>query len=337
MIDKRSENKTESRRIMYREALNEALREEMKQDPTVFIMGEGIAERGGSYKVTVGLLKEFGPKRVIDTPIAEASFTGAGVGAAITGMRPVIEILFVDFSMLTMDQVVNQAAKYKFMTGGTGRVPLVIRTQGGVGNGLAAQHSQSLEALFYHIPGLRVVVPSTPYDAKGLLKTAIRTDNPVVFMEHKLLYMTKGDVPEAEYLIEFGKGDIKRTGKDVTLITWSNMVPRSLSAAEKLAQEGIDVEVVDPRTLVPLDKELMLDSVKKTEHVVIVQEAVRRGGVASDITSIIQEEAFDYLDAPIEIVAGKNTPIPFNLTLESASVPQENDIIQAVKKNVNAD
>jgi acetoin:2,6-dichlorophenolindophenol oxidoreductase subunit beta len=328
--------KTKRRRIKYREALNEALKEEMRRDTGVFLMGEGIAERGGSYKVTVGLLDEFGAKRVIDTPLAEASFTGVGVGAAITGMRPVVEILFVDFSMLIMDQMVNQAAKYKFMTGGAGRVPLVLRTQGGVGNGLAAQHSQSLEALFYHIPGLKLAVPSTPFDAKGLLKSAIRLDDPVVFMEHKHLYMHEGEVPEEDYLIEFGRGDIKRRGDDVTIIAWLNMVPRALAAAEKLAGEGIEVEVVDPRTLVPLDTELILESVRKTEHVVIVQEAVRRGGVASDIASIIQKEAFDYLDAPIEVVAGKNTPIPFNLNLESICVPSEEDIIEAAKCTLEA-
>lgn len=322
----------QKRNIMYREALNEALREEMRRDPSVFVMGVGIAERGGSYKVTAGLLEEFGGKRVIDTPIAEASFTGLGVGAAITGMRPVVEILFIDFTLLTLDQVINQAAKYKFMTGDTRSVPLVLRTQGGVGNGLAAQHSQSLEALFYHIPGLKLVMPSTPYDAKGLLKSAIRCDDPVIFIEHKLLYMNEGEVPEDDYCIELGKGDIKRSGKDVTLIAWSNMVPRSLSAAQKLAEDGIDVEVIDPRTLVPLDKELILESVRKTEHVVIVQEAVRRGGIASDIASIIQAEAFDYLDAPIEIIAGMNTPIPFNLILESACIPQETDIVESVKK-----
>ena len=322
------------RNIMYRQGLKEALLEEMTRDESVFIMGEGIAERGGSYKVTDGLLAEFGPKRIIDTPIAEASFTGAGVGAAITGMRPVVEILFVDFTLLILDQLINQAAKLKFMTGGQCDVPMVLRTQGGAGNGLAAQHSQSLEAIFYHIPGLKVVVPSTPYDAKGLLKSAIRSNDPVVFLEHKLLYMTKGEIPSEEYLIEFGKGDIKRPGRDVTLIAWSNMIPRSLAAAEKLSAEGIDVEVVDPRTLVPLDKELILESVRKTEHVVIVQEAVRRGGVASDIASIIQQEAFDYLDGPIEIVAGMNTPIPFNRKLEQRCIPQEEDIINAVKRAV---
>jgi pyruvate dehydrogenase E1 component beta subunit len=321
---------------MYREALNEALKLEMRRDPTVFIMGEGIGQRGGSYKVTVGLLDEFGPKRVIDTPISEASFTGAGVGAAITGMRPIVEILFVDFTSLIIDQIANQAAKYKFMTGGKGKVPLVLRTQGGVGKGLAAQHSQSLEALFYHIPGLKVIMPSTPYDAKGLLTSAIRYDDPVVFIEHKLLYMTQGEVPEGEYAIEIGKGEVKREGSDATLVAWSGMIPKALEAAEKLAEDGIDVEVVDPRTLVPMDRGLIIESVKKTEHVIIAQEAVRRGGVASDIASFIQEEAFDYLDAPIEIVAGKNTPIPFSSVLEQASIPQEQDIMDAIKHTVYA-
>ena len=317
-----------------REALNEALREELTSDPDVFCMGVGIGARGGSYKVTENLLNEFGPKRVIDAPISEASFTGLGVGAAITGMRPVVEVLFIDFTLLVLDQIVNQAAKYRFMTGGVGRVPMVLRTQGGVGNGLAAQHSQSLEAIYYHIPGLKLVMPSTPYDAKGLLKAAIRDDDPVIFLEHKLLYMTKGDVPEDEYTVELGKADVKREGKDVTVVAWSNMVGRSLAAAEKLAAEGIDVEVIDPRTLVPLDKDAILESVRKTSRLVIAQEAIRRGGVASDIASMVQAEAFDYLDAPIGICAGKNTAIPFNLQLESACVPQEADIIEAVRQVV---
>ncbi len=323
--------KPEGRKIMYREALNEALHEEMARDSNVFLMGEGIAARGGSYKVTVGLMKKFGKARVIDTPISENGFTGMGVGAALTGMKPVVEILFIDFSMLILDQIINQAAKFKFMSGGSGKVPLVLRTQGGVGNGLAAQHSQSLEAIFYHIPGLRVVMPSTPYDAKGLLKTAIQADDPVIFIEHKLLYMNEGHVPKEEYNIPFGQGDIKREGKDITIIAWSNMVQRSLEAAEILAKDGIEAEVLDPRTLVPLDCELILQSVRKTEHVVIAQEAVRRGGVASDIASIIQEEAFDYLDAPIRIVAGKNTPVPFNLNLEKIVIPCTGDIVKAAK------
>lgn len=322
------------RQIMYREALNEALREEMLRDRTVFLLGGGIGQRGGSYKVTVDLLNEFGPRRVIDAPIAEASFTGAGVGAAITGMRPVVEILFVDFTSLIIDQIVNQAAKYRFMSGGKGRVPMVLRTQGGSGNGLAAQHSQSLEAWYYHVPGLKLVMPSTPYDAKGLLKSAIRDDDPVIFIEHKLLYMRKGFVPETEYTIELGRADVKRPGQDLTIIAWSGMVPKALAAAEELAADDIDVEVIDLRTLVPLDIESILESVRKTERCLIVQEAVRRGGVASDIASIIQEEAFDYLDAPIKILAGHNTPIPFNLNLEKASVPQQDDIVAAVKQLV---
>jgi pyruvate dehydrogenase E1 component beta subunit len=331
-----SKEKT-GREIMYREALNEALREELLRDKTVFVMGGGIGQRGGSYKVTAGLLDEFGPNRIIDTPISEASFTGAGVGAAITGMRPVVEILFIDFTSLIVDQIVNQAAKYRFMSGDKGRVPMVLRTQGGSGNGLAAQHSQSLEAWYYHIPGLKVVMPSTPYDAKGLLKSAIRDDDPVIFIEHKLLYMTKGFVRKGEYTIELGVGNIRRPGEDVTIVAWSNMVGRALSAADKLVAQGIKAEVIDPRTLVPLDKGLILESVRKTEHLVIVQEAVRRGGVASDIASIVQEEVFDSLDAPIEIVAGKNTPIPFNVHLEKASVPQEKEIIEAVQKSLNVE
>ncbi len=327
---------TDRNLVSYCVALNEALAEEMRRDPAVFIMGAGVAERGGSFKVTRGLLAEFGKRRVIDTPLCEASFTGAGIGAALTGMRPVVEILFIDFAMLVMDQIVNQAAKVRFMTGEQCRVPLVLRTQGGAGNGLAAHHSQSLEALFYHIPGLKVVMPSTPADAKGLLKSSIRDDSPVIFIEHKLLYMAKGPVPDTDnFLIPLGQGDIKRAGRDITLIAWSNMVPRSLAAARKLATEGIEVEVVDPRSLVPLDKELMLESVRRTEHVVIVQEAVRRGGVASDLASIIQAEAFDYLDAPIEILAGLNTPVPFSASLENACVPQEDDIIRAVKRVLN--
>lgn len=325
--------KTNTKTMMYREALNEALKEEFRRDSKVFIMGEGIAERGGSYKVTQGMLEEFGPARVFDTPLAEPAFTGLGVGAAITGMRPIVEILFVDFTTLIMDQIINQAAKYNFMTGDRGRVPMVLRTQGGAGNGLAAQHSQSLEALFYHIPGLKLVMPSSPADAKGLLKSAVRDDDLVIFLEHKQLYMNKGEVPQdADYIIPLGKGDIKREGTDLTIVAWSHMVTKSLEAAEKLKEEGISVEVVDPRSLVPLDKELILNSVKKTGNVLIVQEAVRRGGVASDISSIIQEEAFEYLDTPVTILAGINTPMPFNLKLESFCVPQVDTIIESAKK-----
>jgi pyruvate/2-oxoglutarate/acetoin dehydrogenase E1 component len=321
-----------SREIMYRDALREAIDEEMARDSTVFIIGEGIAERGGSYKVTEGLLAKYGPKRVRDTPIAEAGMIGVGVGAAIAGARPIVEILYVDFAMLGMDMLVNQAAKFRLMTGGDGRVPFVMRTQGGTGGGVAAQHSQSLEALFYHIPGLKVVMPSTPADAKGLLKYALRQQDPVMFLEHKHLYMTKGMVPDGEHIIEFGKADIKRPGQDVTIIAWSNMIPKALEAASQLAEQGIDAEVLDPRTLVPLDRAAILASVAKTNRVVIAQEAVRRGGVASDIASIIQEEAFYQLDAPIEIVAGLNIPVPFNLELEKASVPQVPSIVAAARR-----
>jgi pyruvate dehydrogenase E1 component beta subunit len=280
-------------------------------------------------------LEEFGHSRIIDTPMAEASITGVSVGAALTGMRPVLEILFVDFTLLILDQMVNQAAKANFMFGGTTPVPMVLRTQGGVGNGVAAQHSQSLEELYYHIPGLKLVIPSTGRDARGLMRSAIRDEDPVVYMEHKLLYPIPSNASEKEeIIIPLGKGDIKRPGKDITIIAWSRMVHESLAAAEELAKEGIDAEVIDPRSLVPLDKEMILESVKKTEHVIIVQEAVRRGGVASDIASIIQEEAFDYLDAPIEIVAGLNTPIPFNVTLEQMCIPHVSNIVEAAKRSL---
>ncbi len=324
------------REMMYRDALREALDEEMARSPEVFIIGEGIAERGGSYKVTEGLLAKYGKLRVRDTPISEASMIGAGVGAAIAGARPIVEILYIDFAMLGMDQIVNQAAKFRLMTGGDGRVPFIMRTQGGTGGGVAAQHSQSLEALFYHIPGLKVVMPSVPADAKGLLKYALRQDDPVMFLEHKHLYMTKGEVPDGEHVVEFGIADVKKPGRDVTVIAWSNMVLRTLQAARELEDEGISAEVIDPRTLVPLDLPTILTSVAKTNRVVIVQEAVRRGGVASDIAASIQAEAFYDLDAPIEIVAGLNIPVPFNLELEKASVPQVDTIKAAIRKVASA-
>ena len=317
--------------LMYREALNQALFEEMRRDPLVFTMGEGIAERGGSYKVTVGLLDEFGPERVFDTPIAEASFTGMAVGAALVGTRPVVEILFVDFTTLIMDQIINQGAKYEFMSGGQGKVPMVLRTQGGAGNGLAGQHSQSLEALFYHIPGLKVVMPATPYDAKGLLKASIRDDEPVIFIEHKLLYMTKGEVPEDEYIVPLGKADVKRTGKDITLITYSHMTLKCLEAAEVLAKEGIDAEVVDLRTLTPLDKDTVLESARKTGRVIVAHEACKRGGVGGDIAAMISEEVYDYLDAPVTRICGKNTTIPYNLGLERVCVPTVEDIVAGAR------
>jgi pyruvate/2-oxoglutarate/acetoin dehydrogenase E1 component len=320
-------------RMKYRDALRAALHEEMTGDSTVFCIGEGIGERGGSYKVTEGLIAEFGPGRVMDTPLSEAGFVGVGVGAAIGGQRPVVEMLFVDFLLLAMDQVVNQAAKYRFMSGGEGRVPLVVRTQGGAGNSLAAQHSQSLEALYYHIPGLKVVMPATPRDAKGLLKAAIRDDDPVIFIEHKLLYMTEGEVPDdvEDFVIPLGQAEIKRPGTDVTLVTWSHMVLKSLQAAEELAADGISIEVIDLRTLVPMDVECVLQSVRRTGRLVVAQEAIKRGGVGSDVAAIVAEQAFDSLRAPIIRVAGLNTPVPFNLALEKATVPQVADIVAGVR------
>ena len=320
--------------LMYREALNQALAEEMRRDPLVFMMGEGIAERGGSYKVTEGLFKEFGPERVMDTPISEASFTGCGVGAALVGTRPVVEILFIDFTGLIMDQIINQAAKYEFMSGGQGKVPMVLRTQGGAGNGLAGQHSQSLEALFYHIPGLKVVMPATPYDAKGLLKASIRDDDPTIFIEHKLLYTTKGEIPEDDYIVPLGQADIKRPGDDITLISYSYMTLKCLEAAEALAAEGISVEVVDLRTLTPLDKETILESVEKTGRAVVVHEAVKRGGIGGDIAAMIMEEAYDDLDGPVKRICGKITTIPYNLELEKVCVPSVEEIIEGVLEMV---
>jgi pyruvate dehydrogenase E1 component beta subunit len=320
--------------LMYREALNQALAEEMRRDPLVFTIGEGIAERGGSYKVTEGLFKEFGPERVMDTPISEASFTGCGVGAALVGTRPIVEILFIDFTGLIMDQIINQAAKYEFMSGGQGKVPMVLRTQGGAGNGLAGQHSQSLEALFYHIPGLKVVMPATPYDAKGLLKASIRDDDPTIFIEHKLLYMTKGEVPEDDYIVPLGQADIKRSGDDITLISYSYMTLKCLEAAEALAGEGISVEVVDLRTLTPLDKETILESVEKTGRAIVVHEAVKRGGIGGDIACMIMEEAYNDLDGPVMRICGKNTTIPYNLELEKVCVPSVEDIVGGVLEMV---
>jgi len=320
------------REIEYREAIREAITEEMDRDKSVFLIGEDIGVYNGAFKAYKGLLNKYGSERVIDTPISENTIIGAGIGAALTGFRPVAEIMFVDFTALAMDQIINQAAKINFMTGGEVDVPLVIRTQGGVGKGLGAQHSQSLEAFFYHVPGLKLAVPSTPYDVKGLLKTAIRDNSPVIFMEHKMIYPFKGPVPEEEYIIPLGKADIKKEGRDVTIFAYSNMVLKSLEAAEALKKEGISCEIIDPRTLVPLDIDLLLYSVEKTHRLVIVSEECRRGSIASDISARVTEEAFDSLCAPVKIIAGLNTPIPYNSTLEEASIPQVKDIITATKE-----
>jgi pyruvate/2-oxoglutarate/acetoin dehydrogenase E1 component len=318
--------------ITFVESLRMTLKEEMERDPSLMLIGEDIGRYGGIFGVTKGLLEEFGPHRVRSTPISESAIIGSALGAAMTGIRTVAEIMYVDFTTCAMDQIVNQVAKMRYMSGGKAKIPLVIRTQEGGGRGNAAQHSQSLEALFLHIPGLKIVMPSTPYDARGLLKTAIRDDNPVMFIEHKLLYATKGFIPDGEFLIPFGQADVKRMGKDVTVIAISYMVTKALRAAERLAEEGVDVEVIDLRTLVPLDLETLLQSVRKTNRVVIVHEGCRRGGIGAEIACNIMEEAFDFLDAPIQRVGALNVPIPYSEPLENAVIPGEEEIATAVKK-----
>ena len=320
--------------ITYAQALTEAIKEEMERDERVFCLGEDIGPHGGAFQVTRDLFKIFGKKRIRNTPISELGFSGLAVGAAIKGLRPVVEYMYIDFTYLAMDQIANQAAKLGYMTGGSIKVPIVFRTQGGAGRGNAAQHSQSIEALFYHIPGLKVIMPSSPYDAKGLLKSAIRDENPIVFIEHKLLYSTKGELPEDEYLIPFGKADIKRSGTDLTVVATSNMVSKVLEVANKLKGQ-IDIEIIDPRSLVPMDMETILNSVKKTGKVIIVQEAVRRGGIASDIASYITEDAFDYLDSPVRIIAGKNTSIPYSKSLEDMVIPSLESIEVEFRKLLN--
>ena len=320
------------REIEYKEAIKEALDEEMQRDPDVFLIGEDIGIYGSSFRETQGLFEKYGPERIIDTPISESAIVGSGIGAALTGCRPVVAIMFIDFMTLAMDQIINQAAKIRFMSGGKLKVPMVIRTQGGYCIGMAAQHSQSLEALYYHIPGLKLVMPSNSYDVKGLLKTAIRDNEPVLFIEHKLLYTKKCPVPEEEYTIPFGKADIKKEGKDITIISYSKMVHDSLAAADELEKENISCEVVDLRSLNPLDESTLLGSVKKTGRCIIISEACKKGSIASDIAAIINEKVFDYLDAPVKIVAGLDTPIPYNSGLGAVSVPDKNDISNAVKE-----
>ncbi len=315
----------------YAQAIKEAMSEEMRKDENVFLMGEDVGLYGGAFGVSVGMFEEFGEERIRDTPISEAVIAGAAAGAAVTGMRPIAEIMFSDFTTISMDQLVNQAAKMRYMFGGKAKVPMVLRTPGGSGTGAAAQHSQSLEAWFCHVPGLKVVVPSTPYDAKGLLKAAIRDDNPVMFFEQKLLYRKKGEVPDEEYIVELGKADVKREGKDLTIITYGRMVPTCLAVAEELAKEGIEVEVVDPRTLLPLDTETLVASAKKTGRVLIVHEAVKTGGFGGEIAAAIADsEAFYYLDAPIKRLCGLDVPIPYCPELEKNVVPTEEKIKEAV-------
>lgn len=329
--------KTAVREISYLEAVREAMSQEMRENQDVFILGEDIGVYGGAFGVTRGMIEEFGPERVRNTPISEAAIAGGAVGAALTGMRPILELQFSDFITIAMDQLVNQAAKTRYMFGGKGKVPLVVRTPAGSGTGAAAQHSQSLEAWMAHIPGLKVVQPSTAYDAKGLLKAAMDDDNPVIFYEHKLLYKTIGEVPEEQYSIPLGKADVKRSGKDVTIVATAIMVHKALEAAKELEAEGIDVEIIDPRTLVPLDEETIIESVKKTGKCIVVHEAVKRGGYGGEIASMIAEsEAFDYLDAPIKRLGGLAVPIPYNPTLEKAVIPQVPDIIEAAKELVRS-
>jgi pyruvate dehydrogenase E1 component beta subunit len=320
------------RELTYAQAINEALRQCMKMDERVILLGEDIGVYGGIFQVTAGLLSEFGPERVIDTPIAEAGFTGASIGAALTGMRPVVEIMFIDFTTVCMDMIINQMAKMHYMFGGRGKVPVVLRINIGAGRGAAAQHSQSFHALFMHIPGLYVAAPATPYDAKGLMIEAIRNDNPVVFVEHKKLYVEKGDVPEESYTIPFGQADIKRVGSDLTIVATHALVTRSLNAAEEVAKEGIDVEIVDPRTLVPLDGRAILESVKKTGRLLVADEGHKTCGVAAEISAMVAEEAIYYLKAPVARVCSPDTPVPFSPPLEQAYIPDVKDLVPAIKR-----
>ncbi len=326
------------REIAYRDALKEALQEEMRRDERVFLIGEDIADPFGSaYKVTLGLSPEFGTDRVIQTPISEQGFTGAAVGAAITGMRPVLEYMYIDFTAMAMDQIANQAAKIRYMSGGQAKVPLVLRTQGGPGRSSAAQHAQSLEAWFHHLPGLLVAMPATPYDAKGLLKTAIRLDDPVMFIEQKLLYNMTGPVPDEEYTIPFGLADVKREGTDCTVVATSMAVIKALRAAELLEAEGISVEVIDPRTLFPLDIDTIVESVCKTSRLVVTHEAVERGGFAAEVIAQVADKAFGYIDAPIQRVCAPSVPPPFARNLEDYTMVDEHKIADRVRRLVNGE
>lgn len=318
--------------ITYAQAINEAISEEMRRDENVFMMGEDIGLYCGAFGVSRGMIQEFGGDRIMDTPIAEQAYVGAGVGAAMCGMRPIVELMFSDFMCVCFDELVNEAAKLRFMFGGKVKVPMVMRTASGAGTGAAAQHSQSLEACLAHFPGLKVVIPSTPYDAKGLLKTAIRDDNPVMFLEQKTLYRTKGMVPEGEYSIPLGQADIKLAGSDCTVVTYGRMVNTCLTAAQELEKDGVRLEVIDIRSLVPLDTQTILESVKKTKHVLIVHEAVQFCGFGAEIAGqIADSDTFYYLDAPIKRLGAKSTPIPFNPILEAETFPTVPKIVAAVK------
>jgi pyruvate/2-oxoglutarate/acetoin dehydrogenase E1 component len=332
MSTPRAAARSQAREITFAQAINEALAEEMRRDPTVFIIGEDVAEAGTPFKVLSGLVKEFGPKRVIDSPISEAGIAGIGVGAAMTGMRPVVDIMFGDFITLTMDQLVNQAAKIHYMSGGKLKVPLVLRTTLGATRRSAAQHSQSLHAWVSHVPGLKVAVPATPYDAKGLLKTAIRDDNPVVFFEDKMMYQLKGPVPVEEYTISFGIADVKRQGRDITLVATSSMVQIVLAAAHTLESIGISAEVVDVRTTAPLDRQTLIESVKKTSRAIVVDEGYQGYGVTAEIASVIADGAFYYLDAPVKRMGAMDVPVPFSPVLEDQTVPTAEKVAEMARR-----
>ncbi len=322
---------SDGRELTFAEAIREALAEEMRRDPRVFIMGEDVAEAGTPFKVLSGLVEEFGKDRVMDTPISEAGITGLAVGAAMTGLRPVVDIMFGDFITLTMDQMVNQAAKIRYMSGGKLKAPMVMRTTLGATRRSAAQHSQSLHAWFSHIPGLKVAIPATPYDAKGLLKTAIRDDNPVVFFEDKMMYKLKGPVPTEDYTIPFGRADVKRAGTDITIVATSSMVQVALGAAKMLEEIGVSAEVVDPRTTFPLDKQTLIESAKKTSRAIVVDEGYERYGVTAEIASVIADGAFYYLDAPVKRIGAMDVPIPFSPPLEDVTVPNEKSVFDMAR------
>ena len=317
--------------LSYRDALNQAMREEMRRDQRIFLIGEEVGYYQGAFKVSKGFVEEFGPQRVVDTPITEAGFTGLAIGAAMAGLQPIVELMTMNFSIIALDQIVNNAAKIRYMSGGQLSVPIVIRGPGSAAHQLGAQHSQSLEAWFCHVPGLKVVMPATPHDAKGLLKSAIRDKNPVIFIEAQLLYGTKGEVAEGEYTIPLGLADVKRAGNDVTIVAYSKMLLLALEAAEQLNREGIDAEVIDPRTLKPLDIQTIVDSVKKTGRLVIVEEGWRFCGLGAQIADSIYQAAFDYLDAPIVRVTGEDVPMPYSRPLEDAAIPDMPRVIEAVK------
>jgi len=327
-----SQNADQSvREVTLGQAIREAIAEEMRRDPRVFIMGEDVAEAGTPFKVLSGLVEEFGTARVIDTPISEAGITGLGVGGAMTGMRPIVDIMFGDFIALAMDQIVNQAAKVHYMSGGKLKVPLVVRTTLGATRRTGAQHSQSLHAWVSHVPGLKVVLPSTPYDAKGLLKTAIRDDNPVIFFEDKMMYQLKGFVPEGDYTIPFGVADVKREGSDVTIVATSSMVQIALAAAEELEKIDISAEVVDPRTTFPLDKDTLIESARKTSRAIVVDEGYERYGVTAEIAAVIADGAFYYLDAPVKRLGAMDVPVPFSPALEDLTVPTAASVVEMAK------